>query len=31
MKYPELSITAEPGDGDPAPGREVVRAAVQLR
>ena len=30
-KYPELSITAEPGDGDPAPGREVVRAAVQLR
>jgi len=30
-KYPELSITAEPGDGDPAPGREVLRATVQLR
>jgi len=29
-KYPELSVT-QPADGDPAPSREVLRAAVQLR
>lgn len=29
--YPELSITAEPGDGDPAPtGPEVLRATVTI-
>ncbi len=31
-KYPELSVTAEPGDGDPAPnGPEVLRAPLRLR
>lgn len=29
--YPELSITAEPGDGDPSPtGAEVLRASITL-
>lgn len=26
-KYPELSVTRESGDGDPRPGREVLRSA----
>lgn len=31
-KYPELSVTAEPGDGDPAPnGPDVLRAVLQVR
>lgn len=31
-KYPELSVTAEPGDGDPAPnGPEVLRSRLQVR
>ncbi|MGH9226475.1 MAG: anti-sigma factor domain-containing protein [Acidimicrobiales bacterium] len=31
-KFPELSVTAEPGDGDPAPsGREVLRGPLTLR
>lgn len=30
-RYPELSLTAEPGDGDPAPtGPEVLRAPITL-
>jgi len=29
--YPELSVTAEPGDGDPrATGPEVLRAEIEL-
>lgn len=31
-KYPEISVTAEPGDGDPTPSAsEVLRAPVRLR
>jgi len=31
-KYPELSVTAEPADGDPSPnGPEVLRAPIRLR
>lgn len=31
-KYPELSVTAEPGDGDPAlNGPEVLRSRLQVR
>ncbi len=31
MKYPELIVTAEPGDGDPLPtGPEVLRADIEL-
>ena len=31
-KYPELSVTAEPGDGNPAPnGPEVLRTRLQVR
>lgn len=31
-KYPELSVTAEPGDGDPSPnGPEVLRSRLQVR
>ena len=31
-KYPELSVTAEPGDGNPAPnGPEVLRTRLQVK
>ena len=31
-KYPELSVTAEPADGDPSPnGTEVLRAPIRPR
>lgn len=31
-KYPELSVTAEPGDGNPSPnGPEVLRTRLQVR
>ena len=31
-KYPELSVTAEPADGDPSPnGPDVLRAPIRLR
>ena len=26
QKYPELAVTTEPGDGDPSPGRDVLRS-----